>query len=266
MHIAIEFEPVDTRQRILPLNYQYPLSAWIYKTIHEGNHEFADFLHNHGFSSGTRAYKFFTFSMLRFQRGGFKISNDRLEITSGNVWLELSFLIPDALKHFVSGIFQNQRLTLGDKHSQVPFAVKSVQVQPLPVFTECMTFGTLSPLIISKDVTGSRNAQYLKPADGDFERIFFDNLLRKSVAATGAGLINCPDDKLQHDLKLEILSEPKKKGINIKSGTPMQTKVIGYMFDFRLTAPSELIKLGYLAGFGEKNSLGMGCGKCFSTS
>ena len=41
--LAIKFEgkiPV-----ILPVNYQYPLSAWIYKTIHNGNNEFAAWLH-----------------------------------------------------------------------------------------------------------------------------------------------------------------------------------------------------------------------------
>jgi len=261
MRITIELEPGHTLQRSLPLNYQYPLSAWIYKTIHEGNHEFADFLHNNGFSAGAKSYKFFTFSMLRFARGGFRIVSERIEITSGNVWLELSFLVPDALQHFVSGLFQNQNFTLGDKRSQVPFTVKRVEGQPLPAFSECITFKALSPIIVSRDVSGSRNAQYLEPTDGDFERIFFDNLIRKCAAASKAKLISCSNLTEQHDFRLEILSEPKKKGITIKPDTNMQTKIIGYMFDFRITAPPDLIKLGYLAGFGAKNSLGMGCGK-----
>lgn len=33
------------------------------------------------------------------------------------------------------------------------------------------------------------------------------------------------------------------------------------MYNFELEATAELIRIGYLAGFGEKNSLGMGCGK-----
>lgn len=266
MRIVIKIEPIDKKQRILLMNYQYPLSAWIYKTIHEGNHEFADFLHRKGFSNGTRRYKFFSFSMLRFDHGGFKISGDRIEIKAGDVSLELSFLLPEAMQHFVAGLFQNQSFTLGDKHSQVPFTVKTVEVQPMPSFSESMTFRPLSPTMVSRDVTGSRNAQYLEPGHDDFERIFFDNLVRKYVAAAEAGLISNQNYSQKQDFRLDILKPPKKKGITIKAGTPMQTKIIGYMFDFRITAPVELIRLGYLAGFGEKNSLGMGCVKPLSSN
>jgi CRISPR-associated endoribonuclease Cas6 len=259
MRLRLDLGITQANQRTLPLNYQYAFSAWIYKVIQEGNHDFAGFLHSKGFATGTKAYKFFTFSMLQFQRGDFQISGDRLLIQGDSARIELSFLVPDAIQHFITGIFRNQHFTIGDQESRAAFVVKTVEAMPLPGFEEEMRFTTLSPMIVSRDVSGSRNAQYLEPTDGDFERIFFDNLVRKCVAATEAGLINCPDYKQQHDLRLEILSEPKKKGITIKPGTIMQTKIIGYMFDFRLTAAPDLIRLGYLAGFGEKNSLGMGC-------
>ena len=39
----------------------------------------------------------------------------------------------------------------------------------------------------------------------------------------------------------------------------MESKLIGYQFDFFLDAPAELIRIGYYTGFGEKNSVGFGC-------
>jgi CRISPR-associated endoribonuclease Cas6 len=35
--------------------------------------------------------------------------------------------------------------------------------------------------------------------------------------------------------------------------------VRGYLCEFELQAPAELLRLGFQAGFGEKNSLGFGC-------
>ena len=156
-------------------------------------------------------------------------------------------------------MFQNQNFTIGDTKTQVPFIVRTVEVKPLFEFSENMIFRTLSPIIVSQDMEDRRYAKYLEPDDSNFSRIFFDNLVRKYAAAIYAGLISNNYGAADFDMKLEILNKPRKKGLIIKAGTRMQTQIIGYMFDFRITAPVELIKIGYLAGFGEKNSLGLGC-------
>ena len=54
---------------------------------------------------------------------------------------------------------------------------------------------------------------------------------------------------------------PKSKLITIKSGTAAQTKVKGWVFDFELDAPRELVEVGILAGFGKENAQGFGCGE-----
>ena len=51
----------------------------------------------------------------------------------------------------------------------------------------------------------------------------------------------------------------RSKLITIKQGTPEETKVKGYLYEFTVEGPPELIRMGYYAGFGEKNSLGFGC-------
>ena len=43
--------------------------------------------------------------------------------------------------------------------------------------------------------------------------------------------------------------------------TRQESKPRGYLYRFRIKAPKELIRMGYYAGFGEKNSLGFGCGE-----
>ncbi|MBD0280088.1 MAG: CRISPR-associated endoribonuclease Cas6, partial [Flavisolibacter sp.] len=50
---------------LLPFNYQYPLSAAIYKIIQTADHEFAAFLHDQGYGEGHKSFKLFTFSDLR---------------------------------------------------------------------------------------------------------------------------------------------------------------------------------------------------------
>ena len=36
----------DRNRNVLPINYQYELSAWIYRVIHQSNPVFAEWLHN----------------------------------------------------------------------------------------------------------------------------------------------------------------------------------------------------------------------------
>lgn len=48
----------------LPINYQYELSAWIYKVIERANAEYSDFLHNKGFQHAGKQFRMFTFSQL----------------------------------------------------------------------------------------------------------------------------------------------------------------------------------------------------------
>lgn len=178
---------ITGNKRILPFNYQYPLSAWIYKTIHEGNHEFAAFLHNRGFSTGEKAYKFFTFSNLLIPARGFKVANHAMQLSCNEISLVISFLVPDAIQHFITGLFQQQNFSLGDKQHQVSFLVRSVEALPMPDFLNISRFNALSPVIVSRYDEKRKHAEYIQPGHPDYERIFFDNLVRKYAAALSAG-------------------------------------------------------------------------------
>ena len=260
MRLLLNLE-IDGNKRVLPFNYQYPLSAWIYKTIHLGNHEFATFLHHKGFITGEKSYKFFTFSNLLIPAKGFKVVENAMQFLCDQIGLELSFLVPDASQHFIAGIFKNQHFSIGDKQNQVSFAVRSVEALPFPGCSGKCRYSALAPIIVSRYDESRKHAEYIKPGHSDYERIFFDNLVRKYAAALSAGLIENSGLLNSEAQTMQFrYSEPvKQKGVIIKTGTAMQTQIIGYMYNFELQAPAELIRIGYLAGFGEKNSLGMGC-------
>ena len=46
--------------------------------------------------------------------------------------------------------------------------------------------------------------------------------------------------------------------ITIKAGTPQQTRIRGYRYRFRLTAPEELMHIASEGGIGEECSQGFG--------
>ena len=56
-----------------------------------------------------------------------------------------------------------------------------------------------------------------------------------------------------------LLSEPKRKGIFMMRFTTEESKVIGYMYKFKLSMSPILHQIMYETGIGEKVNLGFGC-------
>jgi CRISPR-associated endoribonuclease Cas6 len=239
----------------IPINYQYEQSAWIYKTIHHGNPEFSAWLHNMGYLDGKKQFKLFTFSPIVPEK--YAIRRDRLEFLSARAITRVSFYTPEAAEPFILGLFSNQQFALGDTLSQVQFKISSIEKLPDPKWASPMIFRTHSPIVLSKKQDGNRNAHYLAPEDEEFGELLLKNLESKYSATNPARVWN-PGRVNEGISKVKILSSPRSKLIKIKAGTPQETSIRGYLFDFEITAPEELLKLGYYAGFGEKNSLGFG--------
>ncbi|HKI45477.1 MAG TPA: CRISPR-associated endoribonuclease Cas6 [Balneolales bacterium] len=253
MRVKLILGITDT-SRNLPINYQYEFSAWIYKTLHYGDPTFARWLHDHGYTEGKRSFKLFSFSNLDVDR--FKINGDRFQIVSDEARLILTFHIDEAIQHFVTGLFRHNAFTIGDRKSQVDFEVKSVEMLHPPEFTDTMRFRTLSPVCISRPVenNGKLTAEYLAPGHPEYSRRFFENLLTRYRSSQQQY------QQLSKSFELlESSDNPKSRLIKIKADTPQETRVRGYLYDFECSAPAELLRFGYEAGFGEKNSLGFGC-------
>jgi CRISPR-associated endoribonuclease Cas6 len=125
-----------------------------------------------------------------------------------------------------------------------------------------MKYRLHSPAVISVKRDYSIHAQYLSPQDPDYASCFINNLITKYKAHMVANAGGLVEDLVKSEtLGFRLTGEPNKKGVVIKALSEGETKVIGYLFDFELTAPIELQEIGYYAGFGEKNSMGFGCGE-----
>jgi CRISPR-associated endoribonuclease Cas6 len=252
MRFKLNLSLTNKNQNILPVNYQYELSAWIYKVINQSDPDFAEWLHNKGFSNDKKQFRLFTFSNLIVPQR--EIIKDRLIIKSDNVGLIISTLPEETIQHFVSGVFCDREFTLGDQISSVGFKINSIEALPAPGFTDEMSFRSLSPLFVSGKVEGRQYAQHFSPEYEGYIQLLINNLKAKFKVFTGnESIFNV------QNAAIELLSTPKQKGITIKAGTPQETKLVGYQYNFKIKADKNLLRMGYYTGFGEKNSMGFGC-------
>ncbi len=256
MQFKITLRCLDANS-VLPINYQYELSAWIYKVIQHADADYAAFLHQRGHMTGRKQFKLFCFSQLNVPKR--HIEGDRLHIDSREVSFVIGFYLDRTAEEFVKGLFSEQQLRLGDRISQARFVVQTVEVLPLllPTDNRPVRIHLLSPLVVARKKENGHD-DYLNPDDQDFTALFWLNLMEKYRAATGS---EPPSwwDATRFGFRV-VGAPPKSKLVVIKAGTPAQTKVKGYLFDFEVDAARELVELGLLAGFGRMNGEGFGCG------
>lgn len=252
MRFLLTLQRINEQERIIPINYQYEVSAWIYRVIGHGDPAFSAWLHEQGYADDKKQFRLFTFSNLIIPDRS--IRGDRIVIGTDSIRIIVSFLPDEAITHFIQGLFRNQEFRLGDRQSQVSFRVTAVEGLPEPVFHNKMTFRAISPILVTQHIPGEKYAHYLAPDHPDYTHLLFNNLKEKWKAFTGQMYPNHSGTE-----EISLMSPIRKKGILIKSGTLMESKLIGYSFDFGTTGPADLIRLGYYTGFGEKNSMGFGC-------
>jgi CRISPR-associated endoribonuclease Cas6 len=246
------------RSSFLPINYQYELSSLIYKIIHQGDSDFARFLHEQGYMSEGKNFKLFTFSRLEFDHFQTYRDEQRIEHKGHIATFQISFLIDRAAEEFIKGLFMNQQLGLGDKISQIDYEISSIEAVAPPVFRERMHYRCLSPILIKQKRHEEGGENYLHPADEAYKDILLYNLSSKAQAYALAGAASyLPEDI--HQTAFAASGKVYKKGIKIKQHTTQATHLIGYMYEFELTAPVELHEIGYYAGFGHLGSQGFGC-------
>lgn len=257
MRFLLTLTTLQPSQR-LTLNYQYPLSAAIYKIINRADEAYASFLHEQGYRYGSKTFKFFTFSDLRTP---FYIDGDRLVMTSNTASVIICFHVPDAAENFIKGLFMDQQLDIADSRDKATFIVQQVAAEKMPVINH--TGAVLQP--ISPVVTGRKNERgnydYLSPGDIDFAALLTNNLLEKYAAS-----VTVSEDELQHLKKIVIIQPvflklpPRHRLLTIKAGTEAETKVRGYdKFRLRIQAPAAVITMALDAGIGMHNAMGMGC-------
>lgn len=262
MRIKITFKLPGTRQ-VLPLNYQYPLSAWIYRVLQRSDSKFSDFLHEVGFRlENQKVFKLFTFSGIHVPAGGWRIlkGTDRMEIFSSDASLIVSIMIPEVMENFVAGLFKDQKAEIGDRISKVEMEVRSVEMimEHVPAGKEIIR--AISPIVVTQDLETQKQEIYLMPGHDNYEQLFFKNLIDKHHSWQRQ--MQEPETQFDtSELHFRCLTEkPKSRLQTIKAFSDAEVKVRGYLFDFEIAAPPKLIKTGLESGFGAMNALGFGCG------
>jgi len=254
----------STASAILPVNYQYPLAAAIYRIIQQADEEYAGFLHESGYGhTGTlKKFKLFTFSDLRVP---FRISGDRLYMLGSNVQLTVCFHISDAAENFIKGLFMNQQLEIGDKKSRASFTVQQVEIVSHHAWTinngvaEAL-LQPMSPMVIGrKNVKG--NYDYLSPEDDAFIPMLMRNIMEKydSVNELSGESYRSLYDQISVETVF-FSYPPRSRLITIKANTEAETRVRGFdKFRIRVKAPEEILELILTSGCGIYNAMGMGC-------
>ena len=242
-----------TKQRMLPMDYQYYISAWIYKVLNQADKEFAQFLHEKGYGQGeTKLYKLFCFSRLYFRKPKLWKEKKLFEIPAHEIGLQISFDVPEAATTFIKGLFMSQEFYLGDKFNGIDFRVSKVEALPEPDFTETMNYRLQTPWVVSYKTEEDKHPQYLSPKDEIFEPQAINHIVEKFNNTRNAGSIS------QKQIRFKRTSNFKRAGFVMKPGTPEESRVIGNLFEFELTAPVEVHQMIWNAGVSEKSSSGFG--------
>lgn len=251
---------------VIPINYQYPLSAVIYKVLAEADAEYAFFLHEKGYrvGDGLKRFKLFTFSDLNMK---FRREEDRMRVLS-NPQLIVSFHLPVAAQHFVKGLFINRKIDIADQKSKATFMVE--QVEALPGLssegpkTNTQTFDLLSMVVCGKK-NEKGNYEFLSPEHRDWDKTMLYNWQEKCKAA---GLdLDATQVDMMHIEPILKRGKPQSRLIVIKANTKAQTRIKGfYGFGVIATGPEMALEVLYNSGCGVYNSLGCGCLALVGTS
>ncbi len=241
------------RQRMLPMDYQYYLSAWIYKVIGLSDRNFSNFLHSQGYSNGNKSFKLFCYSPLSFGKPIFWKEKSLFEIQSNQLTVSISFHLVEAAEKFILGLFNNQQIYIGDKFNGLDLTVANVERLPSFEARETVLYRALSPVVVSVLPEGKKYPDYLSPDNESYESLLCKNLVNKFNSIPG----NISIESI-NPFRFETVGISRSKLITIKPYTMEQSKVRGFVFDFKLTCPSEIHHLIEGSGIGEKNSMGFG--------
>jgi hypothetical protein len=121
---------------LLPWDYQYAVQSWIYHTLSQADEELTTRLHDIGFPYEKKRFKLFGFGQwvsLPYLKKG----ENGMLLQSGNSEIQVSFLLPELLSTFISGLFKDSLYTFyfPNKNS-IATEVIGVEILPTPDFSQ----------------------------------------------------------------------------------------------------------------------------------
>lgn len=231
---------VSDKKVVVPWNYLHLLHGFVYKAIHRASPKLGEFLHEQGFVVGSHRYKLLTFSLLYPKKA--QARREGLEMVSPISWW-VSSPLPAPMEALAMTLLTENQIHIG----KVNLTVEHVEVEEMPKFEGKCLFKTLSPIVASTGVRKGDKLEhkFLSPEEPDFWRVIELNLRRKAQVL-GLTVSDEP-------LKFEVVGKCRSRLYEVQG-----TKVRGFEFRFWAEGDPVLLKVGYEAGFGERNAQGFG--------
>lgn len=242
---------------LIPYNYQPLLQAAIYQYLAQNDADYASFLHNTGYwkAEDGKHYKMFVFSDLLLGR---RIpESEYLKVISPEIHWIISSPMREFLQNLVNGLFRQGYLKIQDSS----LIIKFLETLPEPVFSEAMTFKCLSPITVSvrDEKNGRLGEHYVLPSEREtFSRVIRENMLHKYQRINGNEPANTQLTFQFDDEYIQRRGGKVSRLVTVHGGTAEETNIRGFFAPFKVQGNPELIKIGYEAGFGGRNSLGFG--------
>ncbi|MBC7094503.1 CRISPR-associated endoribonuclease Cas6 [Thermococcus sp.] len=220
----------------VPYNHQHYLQGLIYHRIRGVNPDLSLALHR------PKVPKLFTFSLFMTENRE-AIPGAKYFLGKGKGFFYFSTPIAEIAEAFIGGLLQEPEVKLWEEK----FYVEEVKALTEPSSYSGRTYSTLSPIAVTtlKPELGRLKQYDLSPMEDKFYENLRENLKEKYVLLYGK---KSPDD---FEVKV-FKARPKR--FEVKLGIFRRA----WHLVFKAYGDEELIKVGYQAGFGEKNSLGFG--------
>ncbi len=237
----------------IPLAHNEHLSAAVYHLLSKSDDIYANFLHNEGYRHNHRVFKLFTFSGLN---GVPRIvENDCFIFQPGVMFWELSSSKDDFINHLQIGVGKSKSIDIAGN----VFKILGIDSLVMPSFhTGMVQFNCITPLVACVPADPPRTTHYyVRPEESSrFSEVVRQNLLAKYRVMYGL-------DSPSTNFHMEFLPNPGRHK-QYKMIEYRHNKIIGAFTSFQVTSSEELLKLGYLAGFGHKTSIGCGYTNTFN--
>ncbi len=220
----------------VPFNHQHYIQGLIYRSISRIDPNLSLRLHS------PKVPKLFTYSLFMAERR--ELAEDRSGLLGhDHAFFYFSTAVPEIAEAFIGGLLQRPEVELWGER----FTVEEIKALAEPERLGGRKFVTLSPVAVTtRRVQFGRPKSYdLSPSEPEFYELVRENLREKYMHLHGA--------KPPEEFEMKVLSA-KPKRFEVKPGI-FQT---AWHLVFRARGDEDLLRAGYLAGFGEKNSIGFG--------
>ena len=164
----------------------------------------------------------------------------------------------------------NDTFGIGNQDGVLDLRVTGIQLQPEPDFsTGTARFQAISPIFVSKSTDASKGLschEFIATSEEDYHQYFIQNLLNKYNVARKHGLVEGKEvGASEINLNINNPTAAKRKLQKLMMGKKGETNIIGYQYQFQLSAPPAVLQTGYLGGWGGKNAQGFGMSKVLDT-